>query len=74
MYGGPVGLYASAHLAASLEPAPWVEMDSKPNPLFERILQAEPRIEAGELVLPPGPGIGNVFDENVLRAADVTEL
>ena len=74
MYGGPVGLYASAHLAASLEEAPWVEMDSKPNPLFERILKAEPKIAAGELALPPGPGIGDVFDENALRAADVTGL
>ncbi len=73
MYGGPVGLYAGAHLAASLDPAPWVEMDSKPNPLFEKILKAEPRVEAGALVLPPGPGIGDAFAEDVLRAADVTE-
>ena len=73
MYGGPVGLYASAHLTAAIESVSWLEMEALPNPIFERILDAEPIVRDGELSLPPGPGIGSVFREDVMRAADVTD-
>jgi len=57
MYGGPIGLIASAQLSAALG-ADWLEADGNPNPLYERVVSAPPRIENGELLLDPSPGLG----------------
>lgn len=72
MYGGPVGLYASAHLAAALDGMSWLEMDSLPNPLFEMLLRDAPVVEDGKLRLPAGAGLGErlVRDE----AFDAAEI
>jgi L-alanine-DL-glutamate epimerase-like enolase superfamily enzyme len=73
MYGGPVGLYASAHLSAAIEGMSWMEMDSLPNPLFEMLLDHEPVVRNGKLQLPKGAGLGDnlvrdkVFDEAEVR-------
>lgn len=64
MYGGPVGLYASAHLSAALDGMSWLEMDSKSNPLFEMLLENAPQVKEGKLVLPAGAGLG----DGLLRA------
>ena len=72
MYGGPVGLYASAHLAAAVEAVDLVEMDSKANPLFG-LLAAPPQVADGALRLPDAPGLGVDLDLDRIRAADVTE-
>jgi L-alanine-DL-glutamate epimerase-like enolase superfamily enzyme len=58
MYGGAVGLYASAHLAAAIDGADWLEMDAMPNPLLDETLTTRPEIVDGALVLPDGPGLG----------------
>lgn len=58
MNGGPLGLYASAHVAAAIDGCDWVEMDCNPNPLFDDLTDAPPRVEEGDLLLPPGPGLG----------------
>jgi L-alanine-DL-glutamate epimerase-like enolase superfamily enzyme len=58
MFGGAVGLWASAQLAAALPGADWVEMDGNPNPLLTRTLDVTPRVVDGDLILPPGPGLG----------------
>ncbi|MBM3549128.1 MAG: mandelate racemase/muconate lactonizing enzyme family protein [Alphaproteobacteria bacterium] len=57
MYGGPLGLIASAQLSAALG-ADWLETDGNPNPLYERVVSAPPRIEDGCLVLEDAPGLG----------------
>ena len=58
MYGGAVGLYASAHLAAAIDGADWLEMDAMPNPLLDETLTTRPTVIDGALVLPDGPGLG----------------
>lgn len=57
MYGGPIGLVASAQLTAALR-GDWLETDGNPNPLYERVLETPPRIEDGCLLLGDGPGLG----------------
>ena len=58
MYGGALGLLASAHLAAALDGSDWCEMDGVPNPTYSDLLDGEIVVRAGELVLPAGPGLG----------------
>jgi D-galactarolactone cycloisomerase len=72
MYGGPVGLYASAHLSAAIDGVSWLEMDAMPNPLFELLLNEEPTVRNGQLYLPNGAGLG----EDLLRpgAFDAAEV
>jgi D-galactarolactone cycloisomerase len=72
MYGGPIGLYASAHLSAAIDGVSWLEMDAMPNPLFELLLNDEPRVRDGQLYLPIGAGLG----DNLLRpgAFDAAEV
>lgn len=72
MYGGPVGLYASAQLAAALGTVDLVEMDAKPNPLFEH-LETPPEVVEGQLRLADAPGLGIALDPEVLQRFDVTE-
>lgn len=72
MYGGPVGLYASAQLAAALGTVDLVEMDAKPNPLFAH-LETAPEVEGGRLQLPAAPGLGITLDPGILERFDVTE-
>jgi D-galactarolactone cycloisomerase len=73
MYGGPIGLYASAHLAAAIDGLAWLEMDSMPNPLFDKLLLKVPIVRDGQLMLPQGAGLGDelvsqkVFDEAEVR-------
>ena len=59
MYGGPIGLYASAHLSAAIDGMSWLEMDSMPNPLFDMLLPEAPVVREGKLLLPPGSGLGD---------------
>lgn len=72
MYGGPVGLYASAQLAAARSDVDLVEMDAKPNPLFAH-LETAPEVADGRLRLAAGPGLGITIDPSVLARFDVTE-
>ncbi len=58
MFGGPVGLYTSAHLAAAIDGSDWVEMDANPNPLFDTVVDIPPAVENGCLRLPAGSGLG----------------
>jgi L-alanine-DL-glutamate epimerase-like enolase superfamily enzyme len=72
MYGGPIGLYASAHLSAAVAGMSWLEMDSMPNPLFELLLNDEPRVVDGQLELPAGAGLGdNLIRSGAFDAAEV---
>jgi len=72
MYGGPIGLYASAHLSAAIDGVSWLEMDALPNPLFDLLLNDAPRVQDGQLYLPSGAGLG----DNLLRpgAFDAAEV
>lgn len=73
MYGGPVGLHASAHLAAAMDGVSWLEMDSMPNPLFDKLLRDAPVVRDGRLMLPAGTGLGDdlvsakAFDDAEVR-------
>lgn len=58
MFGGAVGLYGSAHLAAAVEGADWLEMDANPNPLYEKTVNVPPRVERDELLLTGKAGLG----------------
>lgn len=74
MAGGPIGQFASAHLAAAIDGADWVEMDCNPNPLFNAVCDQAPVVDNGDLILPPGPGLGVTLSEDARRrAVDVTE-
>lgn len=67
MFGGAVGLYASAHLTAAIPGAHWLEMDANPNPLLDGVLDVTPIVEKGFLILPPGPGLGVVMAPGVIE-------
>lgn len=69
MAGGPIGQFASAHLAAATEGADWVEMDCNPNPLFETVCDQSPTVEDGDIVLPPGPGLGVTLSDDARQLA-----
>jgi L-alanine-DL-glutamate epimerase-like enolase superfamily enzyme len=72
MYGGPIGLYASAHLTAAVDGVSWLEMDSMPNPLFEMLLSEAPTVRGGRLALPEGAGLGdNLLREEVFEKFEV---
>ena len=71
MYGGPVGLYASAHLSAAIDGMSWLEVDSLPNPLIEMLLRDPPEIRNGRLQLPGGPGLGDIVRDNVFERFEV---
>lgn len=71
MYGGPVGLYASAHLGAAIDGMSWLEMDSAPNPLFEMLLHRAPEVEGGKLRLDDRPGLGDIVRQDVFERFEV---
>lgn len=71
MYGGPVGLYASAHLSAAIDGMSWLEMDSLPNPLFEMLLREDPMVEDGALRLGEQPGLGDLIRADVFERFEV---
>ncbi|WP_076858330.1 mandelate racemase/muconate lactonizing enzyme family protein [Bradyrhizobium mercantei] len=71
MYGGPVGLYASANLSAAIDGMSWLEMDSLPNPLFDMLLRHPPTVEDGKLHLGAEPGLGELIREDVFERFEV---
>ena len=58
MYGGPLGVYASAELAAAIPGSDWVETDANPNPLYDRLVTHPPQVSGGALLLSDRPGLG----------------
>lgn len=58
MYGGPLGVYASAELAAAIAGSDWIETDANPNPLYERLVDRQPVVRDGALLLSDRPGLG----------------
>jgi L-alanine-DL-glutamate epimerase-like enolase superfamily enzyme len=70
MYGGGLGVLASAHLTAALDGAHWLETDANDNPLYAEVFTPPIRIVAGELVMPAGAGLGvELRDDAVSRYA-----
>jgi L-alanine-DL-glutamate epimerase-like enolase superfamily enzyme len=71
--GGPILHFASAHLAANLTNLHILETVRR-NYLddYRGILTAHLTPQAGELPLPPGPGLGVELDPSVLERSDVT--
>jgi len=56
--GGGVGLVASLHLKAALGGPGYVEVDSNPNPLRERLAEPAFDLRDGRVRLPERPGLG----------------
>jgi D-galactarolactone cycloisomerase len=71
MFGGPVGLYVSAHLSAAIDGMSWLEMDSMPNPLFEMLLHKAPSIDDGKLQFDDQPGLGDIIRQDVFERFEV---
>jgi L-alanine-DL-glutamate epimerase-like enolase superfamily enzyme len=76
MYGGGLGVIASAHLTAAIDGADWLENDSNDNPLYREVFAPALRIEAGDLIMPTGPGLGVALrDDAIARyGADAWEM
>jgi len=76
MYGGGLGVIASAHLTAAIDGADWLETDSNDNPLYREVFAPALRIEAGDLIMPTGPGLGVALrDDAIARyGADAWEM
>ncbi|MFC6489635.1 mandelate racemase/muconate lactonizing enzyme family protein [Nitratireductor sp. GCM10026969] len=64
--GGGVGLMASLHFLAAVGGDGVLEVDSNPNPLRDRYILGFPEIAAGNMHVPPGPGLGVVPDLDAL--------
>lgn len=68
MYGGGLGVMASAHLTAAIDGAHWLETDSNDNPLYTEVFVPAISVVDGELVMPSGPGLGvTLRDDAVAR-------
>lgn len=68
---GPVANLASAHVAAALPGLRALEHAWGEVPWRAEVIAPAERIEAGELVLPAGPGLGLALDEALLGAHGV---
>lgn len=70
MYGGGLGVLASAHLTAALDGAHWLETDANDNPLYAEVFTPPIQIAGGDLIMPSGPGLGaELLDGAVARYA-----
>ncbi|MBM3599883.1 MAG: mandelate racemase/muconate lactonizing enzyme family protein [Alphaproteobacteria bacterium] len=58
MYGGPLGVRASAELSAAIAGSDWLETDANPNPLYDRLVDAPLLVRNGRLLLSERPGLG----------------
>jgi D-galactarolactone cycloisomerase len=76
VWGGAIGLAAAVHFVASLPDYPHstnvpyptlVEYDVSPNPLRTELLRAPVGFEAGDLLVPEGPGLGVEPDPAVVE-------
>jgi len=67
MYGGGLGVIASAHLTAAIDGAHWLETDANANPLYDEVFTPAIRIDDGDLVMPTTPGLGVVLRDDTVR-------
>ena len=65
--GGGIGLVASMHLKAIVGGAGYVEVDSNPNPLRDRLAQPYLHPDQGQIRLSTEPGLGVVPDLALLK-------
>lgn len=65
-YGGHIGHYTSAHLAAALQHFAFVEWDEAITP---GIAASGYRVEEGQVVVPETPGFGLVLEEEIFAQA-----
>ena len=72
MYGGGLGVMASAHLTAAIDGAHWLESDSNDNPLYTEVFTPAISIVDGALVMPPGPGLGVTLRDDTIARYQVT--
>lgn len=66
-YGGAIGIAASLQLGAAFPSVQLVELDVRDNPLRTELLTTPLRLDAGDLVVPDGPGLGVELDSDVVR-------
>jgi galactonate dehydratase len=67
-FNGHLGSLMSAHLCAAIPNFRVMEIDCRGRVLEGRSVSKPPVIEAGELLIPTGPGWGVEINEDVIRA------
>ncbi len=72
-YGSAVGIAASLQLAAAFPVVRVIELDLRDNPLRTELLATPLRLEAGELVIPSGPGLGVELDPDIVDRYRICE-
>ncbi|SMF23338.1 L-alanine-DL-glutamate epimerase [Xaviernesmea oryzae] len=65
--GGGIGLIASLHLLAAVGGPGMLEVDANPNELKDRFILNYPPVIDGDMLIPPGSGIGVLPDLAALR-------
>jgi L-alanine-DL-glutamate epimerase-like enolase superfamily enzyme len=67
-FNGHLGSLMSAHLCAAIPNFRVMEIDIEDVPWKDDLVSKPPVIEAGELLIPTGPGWGVEINEDVIRA------
>ncbi len=66
-YGGGVVTAASVHVGAAFGDAvPYLELDIRPNPLREELLDHPLTPQQGRIAVPAGPGLGVTLDHDIV--------
>ncbi len=66
--GSAVGLVASAHFLAGVPGGLYLELDTNPNPLRDKLCANTVRIDDGRLKLAPDPGLGVSLARDILES------
>jgi galactonate dehydratase len=67
-FNGHLGSLMSAHLCAAIPNFRVMEIDIEDVPWKDDLVTPVPKIDAGELLLPTGPGWGVEVNEEVIKA------
>ena len=66
-YGGALVTAASVQIAAASPRVPYIELDTRPNPLRDEILRTPLEVADGRVTVPDGPGLGVELDQDALE-------
>jgi D-galactarolactone cycloisomerase len=72
--GSIIGLVATCHLFSIVPGGLRVELDYSKYPLIEDVIQSPLTVRNGHIHLSEGPGWGIVFDEDVLRSYELSDI
>lgn len=66
VWGTPLAIAASLQYIATLPGDPWLEFDNSSNPLREELSDESFAVDAGQVTVPDGPGLGIELDPDVI--------